>query len=234
MKVIESLAPQGTLARIVDLACGTGRFTVPLANHFGGCVIGIEPAIDMLSQAGRTVGPAWLRASAEQIPLAEASVDLVLASMATHHFDDLERATAEVARALRAGGRYLIRGGFVDRFDSPLYRFFPSAARFDRQRCPSRSQLERVCAERGLYLAGEVDVEQQVARDLVHYAERMSGRPYSSFATTSDAELAAGIRAMQAEAARVGGAPVLERIPILAFERVCCLGQGSEQRGAGR
>lgn len=41
------------MSRVVDLGCGTGRFSELLAAHFGVKVIGIDPSLKMLDQARR-------------------------------------------------------------------------------------------------------------------------------------------------------------------------------------
>ena len=52
MRAIESAAQgSGTIRRILDLRCGTGRFTNALAEHFGAEVIGLDPSVRMLEQA---------------------------------------------------------------------------------------------------------------------------------------------------------------------------------------
>jgi ubiquinone/menaquinone biosynthesis C-methylase UbiE len=74
---------------IVDLGCGTGRFTEPLAEHFSARVIGIDPSQKMLGQARgkpRSDRVVFEQASAESLPMTDNSVDFVFMSMAFHHF----------------------------------------------------------------------------------------------------------------------------------------------------
>ncbi|MBN6037346.1 class I SAM-dependent methyltransferase [Amycolatopsis sp. 195334CR] len=52
---IEFLAGEFALrerSKVLDLGCGTGQLTVPLAAH-AGCVIGMDPSADMLTHARR-------------------------------------------------------------------------------------------------------------------------------------------------------------------------------------
>ena len=39
------------VSSIIDLGCGTGRFTVPLAKKFNAPTIGIDPSLKMLAEA---------------------------------------------------------------------------------------------------------------------------------------------------------------------------------------
>nr|MDQ6928485.1 class I SAM-dependent methyltransferase [Actinomycetota bacterium] len=50
----------------------------------------------------------YARADAESLPLRAASFDAVVACLVLEHFDHSDRAIAEAARVLRAGGRLLV------------------------------------------------------------------------------------------------------------------------------
>src|SRR5882757_6935552 len=61
---------------VLDLGCGTGRFTPALADTFGGPVYGVEPSERMRRIAEHTAGHsrvAYLDGSAHHIPLADRS-----------------------------------------------------------------------------------------------------------------------------------------------------------------
>jgi ubiquinone/menaquinone biosynthesis C-methylase UbiE len=51
LKDLSAHVPKGSVSDIVDLGCGTGRFSGALADHFASDVIGIEPSEKMLEQA---------------------------------------------------------------------------------------------------------------------------------------------------------------------------------------
>ncbi len=89
--------------RVVDLGAGTGKFSRVLAA-LGHDVIAIEPDAGMravLEEASPGVTAA--AGSAESMPLADASVDAVVAAQSFHWFaNDLAR--DEIARVVRVGG----------------------------------------------------------------------------------------------------------------------------------
>jgi ubiquinone/menaquinone biosynthesis C-methylase UbiE len=89
--------------RVLDLAAGTGKLTASLVS-LGADVTAVEPDPDMLAELRRQL-PAVraLSGHAEEIPLADASVDAVLAGQAMHWFD-MDRALPEIARVLTPGG----------------------------------------------------------------------------------------------------------------------------------
>src|SRR5438552_742582 len=72
------------LELIVDLGCGTGRFSSPLAEHFQVRVIGVDPSLKMLEIAREKVADnrvEFRQASAEDVPLPDACADVVFLSM---------------------------------------------------------------------------------------------------------------------------------------------------------
>lgn len=86
--------------RVLDLACGTGRYA-HLAHAQGAHVLGLDNSMAMLARAGAL--PLAL-ANSEALPLARASVDVVLCGLAIGHLRQLTPTLKEVARVLRAGG----------------------------------------------------------------------------------------------------------------------------------
>jgi SAM-dependent methyltransferase len=90
--------------RVVDLAAGTGKLTRLLAPA-GADLFAIEPVAGMRATF-RTVQPEIpiAAATAEALPLRDGALDAMVVAQAWHWFDH-ERASAEAARVIRAGGR---------------------------------------------------------------------------------------------------------------------------------
>ena len=93
--------------RALDAACGTGRFAALLAAR-GHEVVGVDSSPDMLAVARRKVPAAtFVRGDLSALPLADASVDLVVCGLALTHTATLEPVFAEFARVLRSGGHLI-------------------------------------------------------------------------------------------------------------------------------
>jgi SAM-dependent methyltransferase len=94
------LAPD---ARVLDLAAGTGKLTRALLAA-GLDVLAVEPQAAMRERLAEIVGGERIREGiAEEIPLADASVDAVTVADGFHWFDQA-RALAEIRRVLRPRG----------------------------------------------------------------------------------------------------------------------------------
>src|SRR5688572_23633487 len=90
LEPLHSLVPT-PVRMVVDLGCGTGRFSAALAEEFAAPVLGVDPAQTMLAKARENVShPSVTFAEGESsaIPLPNGAADLVFVSMAYHHFED--------------------------------------------------------------------------------------------------------------------------------------------------
>jgi ubiquinone/menaquinone biosynthesis C-methylase UbiE len=94
-------------ATVLDLGAGTGKLTRLLGSAFVR-VIAVEPDDEMRRLlVAHSPEAEVLAGSAEQIPVADASVDAVFAAECFHWFDT-EHALAEVSRVLRPRGALVL------------------------------------------------------------------------------------------------------------------------------
>jgi SAM-dependent methyltransferase len=90
-------------SRVLELGAGTGKLTELLVAA-GHDVIATDPLPEMLDHLRRRVpGVATAVATAERIPLASRSVDVIVCAQAFHWFEH-DIAMPEIARVLRPGG----------------------------------------------------------------------------------------------------------------------------------
>ncbi|MEV4056212.1 methyltransferase domain-containing protein [Amycolatopsis sp. NPDC049688] len=98
---------------VLDVACGTGRFTRAFGSAVGpgGLAIGLDGARGMLAKAVAEDGPAtvaYLRADAVRLPLRTSTVDGICCFAALHMFAEPETALDSFARVLKPGGRVVL------------------------------------------------------------------------------------------------------------------------------
>ncbi len=95
--------------RVLDLGCGPGTLTLPLARATGagGLVLGVDVAPGMLALAAVSTPP-WTRLARmdmERLALRDGAFDAVACGHALHLCPDLGAALREARRVLRPGGR---------------------------------------------------------------------------------------------------------------------------------
>ena len=101
--VLRDAGRLGPGSRVADLAAGTGRLSRDLARVVAHCVA-VEPSASMRDAFRERVPDVpVLAGSAEAVPLATASVDMVTVAQAFHWFH-ARRSLDEIARVLRPNG----------------------------------------------------------------------------------------------------------------------------------
>lgn len=96
-----------------DLGCGTGFISLELAKT-ANIVFSMDVSTNMLKQIYNKAKNQGLeniypiKASMEQIPLFDNSVDVIFTNMAMHHVENPGIAIKEMHRILRAGGKVVI------------------------------------------------------------------------------------------------------------------------------
>ena len=120
----------------LDVACGTGLSTRGLAE-LGIATVGVDVVPAMVARARADTALPYAVATAEALPLATGTVDLVTVSSGVHWFDQ-RRFGAEAARVLRPGGALLLYEhagptlpdpAFPDWLSGTYLRRFPSPRR---------------------------------------------------------------------------------------------------------
>jgi ubiquinone/menaquinone biosynthesis C-methylase UbiE len=177
--VIDLVAP-GPGERVVDIGAGMGPATVGAAS-LGASVIAVEPTRFMrailrlrrLAQRSRS-RITVVDGAAEQIPVADGSVDALWATNTMHHWTDPDRAVSEIRRALGPGGRLLL----VDEdFDDPSH---PDHHRFGSRHGHQDHGFHKVDARQmgeRLSSAGLVDVDTSLTQ--------LAGRPVTAVSATA-------------------------------------------------
>lgn len=101
---------------VADLGCGTGNAAEQLAGRVKK-VVAIDASEVMLRAAKRRLanlrGVDFRVGPLEDLPLRDDSVDATVCVLVLHHIDEPERATEEMRRVIRPGGRVVV----VDMFE---------------------------------------------------------------------------------------------------------------------
>lgn len=190
--------------RYVDLACGTGNYSIALADR-GIAVVGLDLSSTMINVASRKArGLPWIVADVAQIPFPANTFAGAICVLALHHFDNLEAALADAARVLCKRGRLVLLTATPDRIVHYWLRiYFPEMIERSAAQMPSLARVRRALRAAGFKT---VRTEPYSVRpdllDLFLYSGKHRPEIYldpsiragiSSFATlTTSAELQAG------------------------------------------
>lgn len=119
----------------VDLGCGRGKDVLTLAKKVGprGHVFGLDGSPEMIAAARAraeqegVINVTFWKASLEEFPLGDGSVDWVVSNCALNHVEDKARVWQEIARVLAPGGRFVVSDIYAVEPIAPEYRNDPVA-----------------------------------------------------------------------------------------------------------
>ncbi len=221
MDLVSSHVKDQHIKTILDLGCGTGRFTEALRARFEAEVIGIDPSEKMLAQARSKLANARIRyetGRAESIPLPDNSVELIFISMIFHHFEDAPLAARECRRVLRDGGTGFVRTGIRERISSyPYVDFFPESRPILEEVLPTNAFVREVFEAAGFHTIAEQLVTQEIAPSYAAYADKLAAGADSVLARLSQRDFDAGIRALRGHAMHRDCEAVFEPIDVFVF-----------------
>jgi len=113
---------------VLDVGCGTGRLLRSIHERWPDAALtGVDPTAGMVEMARELTPYATFKLSfAEELPVPDASVDVVTSTFSFHHWSDQAAGLREVARVLQPEGHFFLADAMVPTW---LARFLP-AGRF--------------------------------------------------------------------------------------------------------
>jgi len=153
-------------AHALDVGCGSGQSTQALAV-VADKVDAIDPSAAMLAHAPVLPNVSYQQASAEKLPFADTTFDLISVSSAFHWFDQ-DQFLREAARVLKSRGwLFIYKNVFTGEMrENPDFKPWLSEVYLAKYKTPPRARKKLTCeyaAEFGLNLAGREDVPNDVS-----------------------------------------------------------------------
>jgi ubiquinone/menaquinone biosynthesis C-methylase UbiE len=191
---------------VVDIGCGTGRITLPLAALTPGRVVGVDSEARMLEVArakDESHRVDWRRGTAYRLPLADGEAKLAVVVMVAHLLRRRGAAFREVRRILHPGGQlslWTFTPEHVRRFY--LNDYFPSIPTIDLPRFAEMPMLERELARAGFpEVRKEIQAEERVM-PIAEVVDRVRGRYISTLTMLPPLEYRLGLQRLEELLAR--------------------------------
>ena len=208
---------------VLDLGCGTGRFTAALGKTFGCPVIGVEPSAAMLSvaEAQQARGIEWKSGDAENIPLEDHTVDLVFMSQVFHHLAHPEKSVQEIRRVLAPTGYLAIRNATTENSKHLGWlHCFPEALEIEAKRSHTQQEIKDLVCGQSFALISRQTITQLFAHSYQEYYDKIKNRGLSSLIAISDAAFDSGLQRLQSWAMQQpADMPVYEPTDLFVFQK---------------
>jgi len=165
LDLIKEFSKVSSGAKVLDLGCGTGRFTIPMATKLRFNVTGADSSSEMLAKAKEKDDAdivTWDCQDAEHLTYPNDSFDVVFASHLFHHVDSPLRVLRECRRMLRNPGVMLVRYGAIEHNRNDVeHTFFPETLAIDEARIPGVRTVESWLTNTGFAGVRSKEVVQQ-------------------------------------------------------------------------
>jgi len=220
---IELYVPKSEINYIIDLGCGTGRFTSKLMERYYSNIVGIDPSEKMLFEAKKTINSKKIDfqlGNAEHIPINDNLADLIYLSMVYHHINNRIKAIHEIKRVLKANKYVFIRNSTIDLLDQvPYLNYFPTAIDINKNRLPYQKDIIELFCINGFQLIKNNTVKQMFSTSGIEYYEKIKQRSLSDLTLISDEEYNYGINKLYDDFKGIND-PIFESIDYFVFRKI--------------
>jgi ubiquinone/menaquinone biosynthesis C-methylase UbiE len=221
LSAIRRSAPLRPGSRVVDVGCGTGRFSVGLAEAYSSHVVGLDNSAKMLAEVlSSDERVCYCIADARALPLRGGSVGMVFLSNVVHHLADFPKAAEGFAHVLERGGFVVVRNYVREQLrDVPYLEFFPEAHAASVSALASGREIGDTFRRAGLTLFSHQSIRQPVAASPIEYLSKVQSRVYSDLAEISDDAFEAGVARMAAAVSDGWNRSLCEPIALFSFRK---------------
>lgn len=164
---------------ILDVACGTGNYTIALKN-LGLHMTGVDVSNEMIKKAQKkTIEVAWDLADANTLPYTNNTFKGATCILAIHHFDNLLKPFQEVYRVIDKG-RFVIFTSSPEQMERYwLKEYFPKAIKDSAKQMPSVSTVTDTLRQAGFAITGlETFLIQPDLQDFFLYSGKYEPEMY--------------------------------------------------------
>ncbi len=215
--------PSEGISKVLDLGCGTGRYSRALSEKLNAHVTGLDPSKKMLDQALKKVelkNLKFKRGSAEALPFEDSSMDMIFMSNVFHHLNDPGAVVIEARRVLNAQGYFVLRNSTADQADSfPYVGLFPGIKNIIQNHQPHAQAVIGLFCDAGFRVITHNVISHQMAPDWKSFAKKVKHRADSLLARMPEKDFQAGLSALDQYVKELSlDSPVTVNIDLFVFK----------------
>lgn len=187
---------------VLEVGCGTGNYLEAIQTISGIDVHGIDPSSEMLARLRERLPEAKTeRASAEELPFPDKSLDFIYSVDVIHHVVNRPSYFSEACRVLKPGGAICTVTDSADdiRQRVPLSSHFPETIAHELRRYPAIELLRDEMTNAGF--SAITTSQTRVEYDLLD-ASPWRDKAFSSLHLITPEEHASGVARMEADLAK--------------------------------
>jgi ubiquinone/menaquinone biosynthesis C-methylase UbiE len=181
---------------VLDIGCGTGRYTTRVAAASRASIYGVDCSPTMLKNALKSDPERairWTMGDAHALPFKSNSFDCAYMTMVFHQIQKRNTLLDEIRRVLRPGGRCIIATSSHLAIREHVLRHFPGATAIDLNRFPSIPALRRSLKKAGFSNVGSTLVRHDEGEIPVQkYLKMVENKYISTLSLLSEAEFERG------------------------------------------
>ena len=139
-------------SRVLEIGCGTGRFTLRIAVLKSAIFCALDSSVEMLRRA---VGKdkerkiRWVLGDAHKLPFKYDCFDCIYMTLVLHHIEYKALALEEIHRTLNSKGTCVIMTKSHSQLKESIFHDFPGLTAIDLKRFPSTLFIKNLMAEIG-------------------------------------------------------------------------------------
>jgi len=221
LSAIRRSAPLRPGSRVADVGCGTGRFSIGLADTYSSQVVGLDRSAKMLAEVrSRDDRVSYCLGDARALPIRDSSLGMVFLSNVVHHLIDLPKAAEGFAHVLQPGGFVVVRNYVREQLqDVPYLEFFPEAHAASVTALGSGREIEEGFRRAGFTLFSYRSIRQPVAGSPIEYLSKVQSRAYSDLVAIPDDAFEAGVERMAVAVSDGWNRSLREPIALFSFRK---------------
>jgi len=183
---------------VLDVGCGTGRFSLSISVIKNLMFCALEPSIEMLRQAvvkDKSKRILWVRVDGQRLPFQDSLFDCVYMTAVIHHIENKEMALREIYQVSKKGRKCVIMTFSHSGIKKHITHDFPGVVAIDLKRIPSVPSIKKMMTMIGFrdvhYHAVQLD-EGYISTD--EYLRRVRNKYMSTLTLLSEEDFQRGFR----------------------------------------